>query len=218
MDQENHLLGLITHDDLVEVLEEEATEDIYRLGGVLKEDPPDVPVPSALRSRLPWLALNLATALISATVLKSFESVIAQVAILAMFFPVVAGVSGSAGTQALTVVVRGLSLGELTPRDGLRALGREVSIGLANGVVVGALVSLAATLLGGPPVLGLVAGLATLLNMIAAGIAGAVVPMVMEALKIDPALASPILVTTITDACGYTVYLGLATMLLARLV
>ncbi len=218
VDQENHLLGLITHDDLVDVLEEEATEDIYRLGGVLKEHPPDIGVPSALRSRLPWLALNLATALISATVLKSFQSVIAQVAILAMFFPVVAGVSGSAGTQALTVVVRGLSLGELSLRDGLRALGREVSIGLANGLVVGSLVSIVATLLGGPPALGLVAGLATLLNMVAAGIAGAAVPMVMEALKVDPALASPILVSTITDACGYTFYLGLATLLLARLV
>ncbi|TET55408.1 MAG: magnesium transporter, partial [Anaerolineales bacterium] len=149
---------------------------------------------------------------------KSFQNVIAQVAILAMFFPVVAGVSGSAGTQALTVIVRGLSLGELVPQDGLRALGREVSIGLANGVVVGSLVAVAAMLLGGPPTLGLVAGLATLLNMIAAGVAGAVVPMVMQALKVDPALASPILVTTITDACGYSVYLGLATLLLARLV
>jgi magnesium transporter len=218
VDRGNRLLGQITHDDLVDVLEEEATEDIYRLGGVLREAPPDIPIPSALRSRLPWLALNLATALISAAVLRSFESVIAQVAILAMFFPVVAGVSGSAGTQALTVVVRGLSLGELVPRDGVRALGREILIGLANGVVVGALVSLVAMLLGGPPALGLVAGVATLLNMIAAGIAGAVVPMVMEALRIDPALASPILVTTITDACGYAFYLGLATLLLARLV
>jgi magnesium transporter len=218
VDNAGHLLGLITHDDLVEVLEEEATEDIYRLGGVLEEHPPDVPIPAALRTRLPWLALNLATALISATVLKTFESLIARVAILAMFFPVVAGVSGSAGTQALTVTVRGLSLGEIHPSDGLRALGRELLIGLANGIVVGSLVALVALVLGGPPMLGVIAGLATLLNMIGAGIAGALVPVIMQVLRVDPALASPILVTTITDACGYFIYLGLATLVLTRLI
>jgi magnesium transporter len=218
VDGENHLLGLITHDDLVEVLEEEATEDIYRLGGLPEEQPYDAPIYSSLRTRLPWLALNLGTAMVSGIVLRLFESTIAQVAVLAMFFPVVAGVSGSAGTQALTVTVRGLSLGEIDPRDGFRALGREVLIGLANGLVVGALVALIALALGGAPILGLVVGVATLLNMIGAGIAGAVVPLIMQVLKVDPALASPILVTTITDACGYLFYLGFATLVLASLV
>jgi magnesium transporter len=218
VDEENHLLGLITHDDLVEVLEEEATEDIYRLGGLPEEQPHDAPVLAALKTRLPWLALNLGTAMVSGVVLKLFEGTIAQVAVLAMFFPVVAGVSGSAGTQALTVTVRGLSLGELDPRDGLRTLGREILIGSANGLTVGALVALIALALGGAPVLGIVVGVATLLNMIGAGIAGAVVPVIMQMLKIDPALASPILVTTITDACGYLFYLGLATLVLASLI
>ncbi|MFL7791563.1 MAG: magnesium transporter [Anaerolineae bacterium] len=218
VDGEDHLLGLITHDDLVEVLEEEATEDIYRLGGLPEEHPHDAPILFALKTRLPWLALNLGTAMVSGVVLKLFENTIAQVAVLAMFFPVVAGVSGSAGTQALTVTVRGLSLGELDPRDGLRALGREVLIGLANGLTVGILVALIALLLGGVPILGVVVGIATLLNMIGAGIAGAVVPVFMQVLKIDPALASPILVTTITDACGYLFYLGLATLVLASLI
>ena len=218
VDEENHLLGLITHDDLVEVLEEEATEDIYRLGGLPEEQPHDAPILAALKTRLPWLALNLGTAMVSGVVLKLFEGTIAQVAVLAMFFPVVAGVSGSAGTQALTVTVRGLSLGELDPRDGLRALGREILIGLANGLTVGLLVALIALVLGGSPALGVVVGVATLLNMIGAGIAGAVVPVVMQMLKIDPALASPILVTTITDACGYLFYLGLATLVLASLI
>lgn len=218
VDEKNHLLGLITHDDLVEVLEEEATEDIYRLGGLLEEQPHDAPILSALRTRLPWLALNLGTAMVSGVVLKAFESTIAQVAVLAMFFPVVAGVSGSAGTQALTVTVRGLSLGELDPRDGFRSLGREVIIGLANGLTVGVLVALIALALGGAPILGVVVGIATLLNMIGAGIAGAVVPVIMQVLRVDPALASPILVTTITDACGYLFYLGLATLVLASLI
>ena len=218
VDQNDHLLGLITHDDLVDVLEEEATEDIYRLGGVPQEFPPDVPIPAALRTRLPWLVLNLGTALASATILSLFEGTIARVAALAAFFPIVAGVSGSAGTQTLTVTVRGLATGELSPQDGFRALGREVLIGLVNGIAVGGLIALIALVWKGTPVLGGVVGLATLLNMIGAGFAGALVPVVMQILKLDPALASPILVTTITDACGYFIYLGLATLVLIRLI
>jgi magnesium transporter len=218
VDDEGHLLGLITHDDLVEVLEDEATEDIFRLGGVLEEHPVDVPVPDALRTRLPWLVLNLGTALASAAVLSLFESTIARVAVIAAFFPIVAGVSGSAGTQTLTVTVRGLALGELEPRDGLQALGREILIGLANGVAVGCLVALIALAWKGTPMLGVIVGLATLLNMIGAGIAGALVPLIMQVLRIDPALGSPILVTTITDTSGYFIYLGLATLVLTRLI
>jgi magnesium transporter len=218
VDEGNHLLGLITHGDLVEVLEEEATEDIYRLGGVPEEQPVDVPVPTALRARLPWLVLNLGTAMASATVLSLFESTIARVAALAAFFPIVAGVSGSAGTQTLTVIVRGLALGELDPRGGLRALAREMLIGLTNGLAVGSLVALIALVWKGTPVLGLVVGLATLMNLFGAGIAGVLVPLGMQALRIDPALASPILVTTATDTLGYLLYLGLATLVLVRLV
>ena len=218
VDENDHLLGLITHDDLVDVLEEEATEDIYRLGGLPEEFPPDVPIPAALRTRLPWLVLNLGTALASATILSLFEGTIARVAALAAFFPIVAGVSGSAGTQTLTVTVRGLATGELSPSDGLHALGREVLIGLANGIAVGGLTTMIALLWKGTPMLGGIVGLATLLNMIGAGVAGALVPVVMQILKLDPALASPILVTTITDACGYFIYLGLATIVLTRLI
>ncbi len=217
VDEDGHLLGIITHDDLVEVLEEEATEDIYRLGGVPEEQPVDVPVPTALRTRLPWLVLNLGTAMASATVLSVFESTIARVAALAAFFPIVAGVSGSAGTQTLTVIVRGLALGELEPKDGLRALARELLIGLTNGLVLGSLVALIAVFWKGTPMLGVVVGAATLLNMISAGIAGVLVPLAMQVLHIDPALASPILVTTLTDTMGYFIYLGLATFTLPRL-
>lgn len=212
-----HLLGVITHDDMVEVLEEEATEDIYRLGGVPGEQPADVPIPAALRARTPWLVLNLGTALTSATILSLFEDTITRVAALAIFFPIVAGVSGSAGTQTLTVTVRGLALGELNPRDGLRTLGRELLIGLTNGIAIGCLIALIALVWKGTPMLGVVVGLATLLNMIGAAIAGALVPLSLQVLRVDPALASPILVTTITDACGYLIYLGLATLALGML-
>jgi magnesium transporter len=218
VDAEKHMLGIITHDDLVEVLEEEATEDIFRLGGVPEEHPADVPLPAALRTRLPWLVLNLGTAMVSAVVLSLFESTIARVAVLAAFFPIVAGVSGSAGTQTLTVTVRGLALGELDPEEGFRTLGREVLLGLANGLAVGSLVAVIALAWRGTPMLGLVVGLATLLNLIAAAAAGALVPMALQLLKVDPALASPILVTTITDAFGYFVYLGLASLAIGALI
>ena len=209
---------MITHDDLVDVLEEEATEDIYRLGGLPKDQVADVTVPSALRNRLPWLVLNLGTAMASATVLSLFQNTIAQAAVLAAFFPIVAGVSGSAGTQTLTVIVRGLALGEIQPRDGLRSLLREVLIGLTNGVVVGLLVATIALVWKKTPMLGAIVGAATLMNMICAGIAGVLVPLGIDTLKIDPALASPVLVTTLTDSLGYLFYLGLATLLILYLV
>ncbi len=218
VDAEGHMLGVITHDDLVEVLEEEATEDIFRLGGVPEEHPADVALPAALRTRLPWLVLNLATAMASALVLSMFEGTIARVAVLAAFFPIVAGVSGSAGTQTLTVTVRGLALGELSPAEGWRTLGREVLIGLANGLAVGSLIAIIALAWRGSPMLGVVVGAATLLNLIAAAVAGALVPIGLQVLQIDPALASPILVTTITDTFGYFVYLGLATLAIGVLI
>lgn len=218
VDEEGHLLGVITHDDLVDVLEDEATEDIFRLGGVPEEQPPDVSFFSALRTRLPWLVLNLGTAMASATVLSLFEGTIAQIAVITAFFPIVAGVSGSAGTQTLTVIVRGLALGELETRDAVRALIREVTIGLSNGLAVGILVAIIALIWKGTPMLGFVVGIATLLNMITAGFAGVIVPMAMQSLKIDPALASPVLVTTLTDTLGYLVYLSIATILLIQLV
>jgi len=218
VDEQRHLLGVITHDDLVEVLEEEATEDIYRLGGVPEEQPTDMPIPVVLKTRLPWLVINLGTAMASALVLSVFESTIARVAVLAAFFPIVAGVSGSAGTQTLTVTVRGLALGELDPRDALHAMGREMLIGLSNGVVISLLIAGIALAWKGTPMLGVIVGLATLLNMVGAGIAGALVPLALQVLAIDPALASPILVTTITDTLGYFIYLGLATLTIGLLV
>ena len=218
VDARDHMLGVITHDDLVEVLEEEATEDIFRLGGVPEEHPADIPLPAALRTRLPWLVLNLVTAMASAMVLSLFEGTIARVAVLAAFFPIVAGVSGSAGTQTLTVTVRGLALGDLSPDEGWRTLGREALIGVANGVAVGFLIAMIALAWRGSPMLGVVVGAATLLNLIAAGVAGALVPIGLQTLEIDPALASPILVTTITDTFGYFIYLGLATLVIGVLV
>ncbi|MCK4726163.1 MAG: magnesium transporter [Anaerolineales bacterium] len=217
VDAHNHLLGIITHDDLVEVLEVEATEDIYRLGGVTQDQPVDTGVSTTLRSRVPWLVLNLGTAMISAFVLSLFSNTIAQFAILAVFFPIVAGVSGSAGTQTLTVTVRGLALGLVELRDGLRTLSREFLVGLMNGIIIGVIVALIALIWQSNPILGLVVGAATFFNLICAGVAGVLVPLGMSVLRVDPALASPVLVTTITDTFGYFFYLGIATLTLIYL-
>ena len=218
VDGASKLRGMITYDDLLDVLEDEATEDIYRLGGIPKEQPADVGILSAMKTRLPWLVLNLLTGLISATVLSVFENTIAQVAVLAAFFPIVAGVSGSAATQTLTVTVRGLALGDIAPREGLKTLSRELLLGLVNGISIGMIVAVIALMWKGTPLLGLVVGTSTLLNMICAGLAGVLVPLLMQKLNFDPALASPILVTTTTDTLGYFFYLGLATVLIASLV
>jgi magnesium transporter len=218
IDEEHRLVGLITYDDSFDVMEDEATEDIYRLGGVPEGQAADVRLSAAMRARLPWLVLNLVTALLSATVLSLFESTIARVAVLAAFFPIVAGVTGSAATQTLTVTVRGLALGELSPRDALPTLGREILLGVVNGISIGGLIAVIALVWKGTPVLGLVVGGATMLNMLSASLAGVLVPLLIQRLRFDPALASPILVTTTTDTLGYLFYLGMATALIAFLV
>jgi len=218
IDENRILVGMITYDDLLDVLEDEATEDIYRLGGVPKEQPADVGLSSAMKTRLPWLVLNLITALLSAAVLSIFEGTIAQVAVLAAFFPIVAGVSGSAATQTLTVTVRGLAVGDIAPKEGLKALGRELLLGLVNGISIGLIVAAIALAWKGTPLLGLVVGLATMMNMVCAALAGVLVPISMQKLKFDPALASPILVTTTTDTLGYLFYLGLATLMITSLI
>jgi magnesium transporter len=218
VDEKQCLVGMITYDDSFDVLEDEATEDIYRLGGVPEGAVTDIKISVVMRGRLPWLALNLVTAMASATVLSVFQSTIARAAVLAAFFPIVAGVTGSAATQTLTVTVRGLALGEINIAEALPVLGREILIGLLNGLSIGGLVAIIAILWKGPPILGAIVGVATLLNMLTAGFAGVLVPIIIERLKIDPALASPILVTTTTDTLGYLIYLGLATALISLLV
>jgi magnesium transporter len=218
VDAENHLLGVITYDDSFEVLEEEATEDIYRLGGVPEEQPINVGVGAAVRNRLPWLVLNLATALASAAVLTLFEDTLQQVVVLAAFFPIVTGVGGNAGTQTMTVIVRALALDQIDIKQALPILIRQLIIGLVNGSVLGVLVSLIALFWQRSPLLGLVVGVATLINQLTAVLAGVLVPFGFNLIKIDPALASPVLVSTVTDAFGYLFYLGLATLLITSLI
>ena len=215
VDDGNRLLGVITYDDSLDILEDEATEDIYRLGGISKEKPGDISLKDAVRSRLPWLIVNLVMAMVTGTVLSLFENTIAQMAVLASFFPIVAGVSGSSGTQTLTVTVRSLATGEISVKDARRSIWKSLLLGLVNGLVLGALVILIAYLWKGDIRLGLIAGAATLINIIISSITGILIPLLIHKVKLDPALASPILVSTLADSLGYLVYLGLASTLLA---
>jgi magnesium transporter len=219
VDAEGRLVGVIHSDDIVEVIEDEAAEDLYRLSNVSSDG--DLPVFSPIRTsvqkRLPWLLVNLGTAFLAASVISFFEPTIAAATVMAAFPSVVAGQGGNAGTQTLAIMVRGLAMGEIEFKDTWRAVFREAGIGLLHGLIVGTCVAIGAYLWKGIPVLGLVIGLAMIGNMIAAGVAGTLVPLTLKALKLDPALASAVIVTTVTDCVGFGLFLGLATLFLSFL-
>lgn len=214
VDDRGRLVGVITADDIIDVIREEATEDIYRLAGLDEEESVESSVFVASRRRLFWLLINLPTAMLAAAVVTAFQGTIDQVGVLAVFMPVIAGMGGNAGIQTLTLIVRSIALGEVELRDSWRALGREVLIGIVNGICFGVVVGLVGTFWKGLPILGLVAGVAMLANMLAAALAGTLVPLTLKLFGADPALASGVIVTTFTDVTGYGCYLGLATMLL----
>ncbi len=210
VDEENKLVGVITVDDVIDVIKDEATEDVFRLAGVSVDDGILSPPRDSLRRRLPWLAVNLATAFLAASVIKMFGDLITQVVALAAFMPVVAGMGGNAATQTLAVIVRGLAMGELTWTNSRAALFKEALVGLGNGLVLGAVAMLGAWLLQGNSVLGAVLALAMIINMFIAATAGTLIPLGLRALKVDPALASSVFITTLTDVFGFLSFLGLA--------
>lgn len=217
VDEENHMLGVITFDDIMDVIQEETTEDIHRLGQVGKEERVDSQMKDSLRSRLPWLIINLFTAVLAAAVVSMFEGTISQVVSLATIMPIVTGMGGNAGTQSLTIVVRGLSLGELTKENAAKILIKEIGVGILSGVVIGIIIALGAMMFEGNPIFGLVTGIAMFLNMILANIAGYFIPVILEKCHVDPALASGVFVTTVTDVLGFFFFLGLATLSLPYL-
>jgi magnesium transporter len=218
VDDEGRLVGVITADDIIDVIQEEATEDIYRLAGLSDEASVYRSLLVASRQRLTWLFVNLPMALLASLVVSLFEPTIQRVAVLAAFMPIIGGMGGNAGIQTLTLIVRSIALGEIELSDSWRALRRELLIGLANGLFVGLTVGLVALIWQSSAWLGLVAGLAMLTNLLAAAIAGTLVPLGLKLGGADPALASGVIVTTITDVIGYSVFLSLATLLLVYLV
>lgn len=217
VDGENKLVGVITVDDVIDVLKDEATEDVYRLAGVSAEDGILSPPFESLKRRVPWLVVNLATAFVAAKVVDLFASSISQVVALATLMPVVAGMGGNAATQTLAVVVRGIALGELTWGNARQALVKEGLVGLGNGLALGVIATLGAWLVVGDWRLGAILGMAMVVNMFIAAIAGTLIPLGLRAAKVDPALASSVFITTLTDVFGFLAFLGLATMFLPLL-
>ncbi|MXZ45875.1 MAG: magnesium transporter [Chloroflexi bacterium] len=212
VDDDGHLLGALTADDLIDVLEDEATEDMFRQVGV-HEDEDLRSVRRSIRFRLPWLMVNLLTVLLAAVVIAAFEDTVAQVALLAAFLPVVAGQGGNTGIQTLTVVVRSLAVGRLAGRNLWRVVLHEAATGLVNGVVIGGAVGVAAWLWQGSTTLGFVVGIALAVNMLVGVIAGVLIPMGLQRFRQDPALSAGIWLTTATDVLGFLVFLSLATLL-----
>lgn len=217
VDENFRLLGVITVDDVIDVLQDEATEDMYLMQGLSDEDRVYSPVSKSVSKRFPWMVFNLFTAFAAAGVIGLFESSIARVVVLATFMPVVAGMGGNGGTQTLTVVTRAIALGELSFAEGRVAVFKQFAIGLINGAGVGLLTGLVAWAWKGNFMLGLVLFLAMVLNLAIAGLVGAAVPLVLKALNLDPALGGGVIVTTFTDVCGFMAFLGLATAFLPYL-
>ena len=212
VDSENKLVGVLILEDMIGVFEDEATEDMYRMIGVHRREEALGPFWRSVRNRLPWLCVNLGTAVLAGLVITMFQSTLGQVVALAAFLPVIAGQGGIAGTQTLTLIVRSLALGEIGSGSTRRLLAKEVGLGLVHGAVLGVMVGVITLAWKGSEYLALVVGLAMVSNMIVAGISGVLVPLGLRALRIDPALASAVAVTTMTDVIGFLIYLGLATL------
>ena len=211
VDAEGRLVGMITVDDIVHIIQEEAGEDVLLLSGAGEGDINE-PVPLTVRRRLFWLVVNLGTAVIAASVVSVFQVEIGKYAVLAVLMPIVAGMGGNAGTQTLAVAVRALATNQLTESNTVRAFGRELTIALANGVTLGLLIGAGVTLIFHNPLLGAVMGAAMVINNLAAGLGGILVPVTLDRLRVDPAVSSAVFVTTITDVTGFFSFLGLASL------
>ncbi len=209
VDENKRLVGVLTVDDMVDVIHEEASEDIRLLAGVGDEQLSDN-VWSAVRSRSSWLVVNLVTAVLASIVIGLFDATIEQMVALAVLMPIVASMGGNAGTQTMTITVRALALRELDPHRIGRLVLREMSVGLVNGVLFALLIGIVTAVRFNSPSLGIVIGMAMVVNMVAAGTAGILIPLALNRLKIDPAIASSTFVTAITDVVGFFAFLGLA--------
>jgi len=213
VDANKRLVGVVTVDDIVEVIEDETDEDLRRLAGVGDESIGDSVI-STVRSRIVWLAINLCTAGLAASVIKQFDASIEQMVALAVLMPIVASMGGNAGTQTMAVTVRALATRDLGPANRTRIILREAAVGLINGLTLGALLGPIVFFWFGIGTLGIVIAIALLINLFSAAVAGILVPLALDRFGFDPAVASATFVTTITDVIGFFAFLGLATLVL----
>ncbi len=214
VDEEGRLVGVITIDDAMVVLDEEHEEDILRLAGVGEESSLSDRVIETTKRRFPWLFVNLVTAILASMVIAQFDAAIAQLVALAVLMPIVASMGGNAGTQSLTVAVRAIATKDLTGSNVRRVILREVSVGLINGLIFAVVMGIVGLIWFGSPALGYVIAAAMVINLVVAGFAGTVIPVILDRIGIDPALASGAFVTTVTDVVGFFAFLGLAVVVL----
>ena len=214
VDDQDRLLGVITIDDAVEMLDDEADEDMLAMGGVAPEESIHDDVMQVTKSRFKWLFINLITAVMASLSISIFEDSLQKIVALAVLMPIVASMGGNAGTQTLTIAVRALATRELGPSNYWRLIVREVRIGAMNGVGFAIIIGLVAWLWFKDPTIGLVIGAALIINLISASFSGAVIPIAMRRFGIDPAVASVVFLTTVTDIVGFVAFLGLATLIL----
>ena len=213
VNENNNIIGSITVDDVVEVIEEEREEDILELGGVGQVDLYETVI-NTIKSRFSWLLVNLLTAVVASIVIAFFQASIEKVVALAVLMPIVASMGGNAGTQTMTVAVRALATKELTPTNALKIVGKEVFVGGINGIIFAIIIGLIASYWFNDNLLGITIALAMIINLLIAGLVGTVIPITLNRIRIDPALASGVILTTITDVFGFLSFLGLATILL----
>ena len=214
VDEEGRLIGQVTIDDAMGVLDEEHEEDILRLAGVGEESALSDTILETTKQRVPWLAVNLITSVLASLVIAQFEEAITQLVALAVLMPIVASMGGNAGTQSLTVAVRAIATKDLTGANVWRVIRRECAVGLINGIVFAVVMGVIGVIWFGSPALGYVIATAMIVNLVIAGFAGTVIPVLLERSGIDPALASGAFVTTVTDVVGFFAFLGLAALVL----
>ena len=212
------ILGIITVDDVMDVMVEEQTEDILKMGGVAKEETLNSTFWDSVKLRLPWLVINLLTAFLAALTVKAFEGTIAKVVALSSTMSMVTGMGGNAGTQTVSIIIRNIAMGNIELKDALPQLKKEVLLGLVNGLVIGIITGVAVGMIYNSVYLGIIILLAMVGNLIVSGIFGLLVPLVLQKLKVDPALSSSIFLTTATDVLGFFIFLSLANLFISHLV
>ena len=218
VNRKNSLLGIITVDDIIDVLFEEQTEDILKMAGVGTDEDVDTSILHSVRMRLPWLCVNLVTAFMASTVISMFEGTIAQVTALAAAMPIVTGMGGNAGTQTLSLILRNITLGELSLKEDWKLVFKEIVLALINGAIVGLIAGVVLFIIHGNIYLGVIMIAAMAANITIASISGFFVPLILKSLNVDPALASGIFLTTLTDIFGFLIFLGLANIFLPLLI
>jgi len=214
VDPNGLLLGRITIDDVVDVIREQGEHMVLTAAGLDEEGDMFAPVMQSARRRWVWLGVNLITALLASVVLYAFEATLDQLVELAVLFPIVMSMGGIAGTQTLTLVIRGMATGQVNPRNAMAILRKELSVGVLNGIVFSIVIAAIAFLWYGKPGLGLVMALAIVVNLVAGALAGALIPAILKRMSIDPALAGGVVLTTVTDVIGILAFVGFASFML----